>query len=164
MKIEIKTLTADDWEKYRNIRLECLKNDPTAFGSSYEESKDISEDIWRKRIDNVIFALAGDIPVGMIVVIFQTRIKTKHVAEIHGFYVSTKARGQGIGSQLMEAALKKIKMNSDIKKVKLEVNSAQDSAVRLYQKFGFETIGKRSKELLIEGSFYDNMLLDLFID
>lgn len=35
-KTQIRQLGYDDWLLYKNLRLECIKNTPWAFGSSYE--------------------------------------------------------------------------------------------------------------------------------
>ena len=67
--IEVKKLPADRWRDCRDLRLEALKNDPMAFGSSYEEEESLSENEWRIRIKNALFALLNDKPVGMIVYI-----------------------------------------------------------------------------------------------
>ncbi|MHA2362391.1 MAG: N-acetyltransferase family protein [Candidatus Hodarchaeales archaeon] len=163
MEIEITTLLADYWEKFKTIRLEGLKNDPIAFGSSYEEEIRFPEEEWRKRITRTIFALSGDKPVGMIVFFFNNRIKTNHVANIFGMYVSKDFRGLGIGKKLMDAALRKIKMNKEIIKINLAVNTVQESAVALYQKYGFKIVGKLSKDILVAGKFYDGFLMELIL-
>jgi len=36
--IKIIKLTPERWEEYKNLRLEALKNSPTAFASSYEDN------------------------------------------------------------------------------------------------------------------------------
>ena len=82
--IVVKKIDADRWMEYRDLRLESLKSDPAAFGSSYEEEKDMTEDEWKRRINNALFALSKDRLIGMIVVVFNDRIKTKHVADIFG--------------------------------------------------------------------------------
>lgn len=44
--IVIKTLSSEDWEKFRDIRLEALQTDPLAFGSSYAEEKILTQSEW----------------------------------------------------------------------------------------------------------------------
>ncbi|MFX1453530.1 MAG: GNAT family N-acetyltransferase, partial [Promethearchaeota archaeon] len=65
--IEVKKLSSDRWKNYRDLRLEALKSDPIAFSSSYEEEKIFPEKIWKKRINNALFAILNDKLVGMIV-------------------------------------------------------------------------------------------------
>lgn len=165
MNIEYKSLSKEDWVMHKEIRLEALKFAPTAFSSSYEESLAISEKGWRERsTENAIFAIADGKPVGLIYAIVNPRKKISHVANIFGFYVSNKFRGQGIGSKLMEKAIKKIKVNPDVIKINLGVISDQDSAVRLYENFGFKKVGCLSKELQINGKFFDQLAMELFFE
>ena len=48
--IEIKQLPPERWQDYQKLRLEALKADPIAFGSSYEEEISRPEEFWRNRI------------------------------------------------------------------------------------------------------------------
>ena len=36
------------WEDYKNLRLEALKNEPQAFGSSYKDQVNNADDIWQQ--------------------------------------------------------------------------------------------------------------------
>ena len=123
--IQVKKLPPDRWKEYRNLRLEALKNDPVAFGSSYEEEIKISKVIWKKRIKNTLFALLDGKPVGMIVYVFQNKLKTKHIANIFGVYVKKEYRSKGIGEKLVESAISSIKKNKVIVKIDLTVNPKQ---------------------------------------
>ena len=127
--IEIKKLPEDRWVDYRDLRLVSLKNEPIAFGSAYEEETILPDEEWIKRTKNTLFALINDKPVGMITCISNNRLKTKHVANIYGFYVRREYRGQGIGEILLEGAISLIKMNENIVKISLNVNPKQLAAV-----------------------------------
>ena len=62
--------------------------------------------------------------------------------EILRIATETQYRGRGIGSALMDALLKE---TPQITSWYLEVREHNDSAIALYRKFGFQTIGKRKK-------------------
>ena len=158
--IEVKKLPPDRWKDYRDLRLEALKSDPLAFGSSYEEEKDLAEDEWKKRINNALFALSNDKPVGMIVYIINNKIKTKHIANIFGIYVKKEYRGKGIGKKLIESVIKNIQKNVNVSKIELAVNPEQKAAVKLYEKYGFELVGRLKKELKIDDKFYDELIME----
>ena len=161
--IEIGRLPVERWEDYKKLRLEALAHDPSAFGSSVEEEEAQSEDDWKRRIPNVLFAMSGDRPVGMIVFVTNSRIKTKHTAEIFGVYVKSSHRGKGIGSELLGEALSQIRKNRSVLKVSLSVNPEQEPAVELYRKAGFEVVGRARKDLKVGRRFYDLLYMEKFL-
>jgi ribosomal protein S18 acetylase RimI-like enzyme len=158
--VEIRRLPAESWKDYRNLRLEALRSDPSAFGSSVAEEEALTEDEWRRRIKNALFAISDIEPVGMIVYVFSTRTKTKHVADIFGVYVSAERRGKGLGTRLLRRALTEIQENRGIKKVRLSVNPRLLPAVQLYKKAGFVVVGRARKELKIGRKFYDMLYME----
>lgn len=161
--IVIKSLSPDDWEKFRDIRLEALRTDPLAFGSSYEGEKNLEESVWQERIENTLFALSENTPVGMIAFSFEKKIKIKHVAYIHGVYVRPEFRGKEIGKKLIEHVLKVIRQNNAITKIRLTVTSEQVAALNLYKSYGFDIVGKLKNELCVGGKFYDGIILEKFL-
>lgn len=161
--ITIKKLGEERWAEYRELRLEGLKSDSIAFGSAYEEENEMSEEDWKLRMKNALFALSGDRLVGMIVVVNNERIKASHIANIFGVYVRKEYRGQKIGKKLMEAALKTTQKNQNFVKVSLTVNPEQTAAVNLYKSFGFELVGRLKKELKVDNIFYDEVIMEKFL-
>ncbi len=158
--ITIGRLSEDRWQDYRDLRLEALQSDPLAYGGSYEEEQLNTEAHWRDRIKNTLFAMEDNKPVGIVVVVRNNRIKTNHVVEIYGVYVKKERRGQGIGKQLMKAALKEINSFKGVTKIKIEVNPTQKVAERLYRKLGFKVVGRMKKELHINDKFYDELFME----
>ncbi len=158
--IEVIKLPPDRWKEFQDLRLEALQNDPLAFGTSYEEEKDLTENEWKRRIKNTLFALSNDKLVGMIVYIIENKIKTKHIANIYGVYVKKEFRGQGAGKKLIESALKIIQKNVNVSKIKLTANPKQVAAVKLYETFGFKLVGRLKKELKINDKFYDELIME----
>lgn len=90
--IEIKKLPAKRWKELCDLRLEALRNSPLTFGSSFDEEKLFKADEWKKRINNSIFAILDDNPVGMTVFILNEKIKTRHIANIYGVFVKEEFR------------------------------------------------------------------------
>lgn len=162
--IEIKKLSEKNWKEFRELRLEALNTDPAAFGSSFEEEVLFSQKEWKKRIHDILFATFNNKPVGMIVYVFEEKLKIKHIANIYGVFVKKEFRGQKIGEQLIKNAISVISKRKDIIKIKLNVNPDQKSAVKLYEKYGFKITGKYSKELYVCGNFYDELIMEKFIN
>lgn len=163
MDIEIKKLAPDRWNDLKKLRLEALKSEPIAFGSSFEEEVDAPKEEWQRRIGNTIFALNNGQPVGMINYVVSNRLKMKHIADIHAVYVNHGFRKQGIGNMLFSRALSLIKEHVEVRKIKLTVNPEQTQAVGLYKKYGFEVTGISRKELFFDGKFYDEMLMEMMV-
>ena len=161
--IEIKRLEAENWQDGRDIRLRALKNDSAAFSSSWEEESGFSEEVWKQRIGNAIYAYDNDKCVGMIVCLFNTQIKVSHIAEICAVYVDHEHRGKGIGKKLVQHALDYISENKKISKIKLVVNPDQKEAVKLYGHFGFNLVGTLKDEICVNNIFYDGLVMEKYI-
>ena len=161
--VEIRKLPADRWRDFRELRLEALKRDPSAYGSSFEEEEKLKEDEWKRRTKSVLFALSDDRPVGMIVYVFNKELKARHAAEIYGFYVNADHRGEGVGTRLLERALSLIRRNKKIIKVSLAVNPEQRAAVRMYRKAGFVVSGRTEKELKVGRRFYAMLFMEKWL-
>ncbi len=159
--LKITKLPPSRWKEYRDLRLEALRGDPTAFGSSFEDEVNLAEDEWRRRIKNTLFAMSDDdAPIGMIVCLFNDRPKTRHIADIVGVYVSADHRGQGVGTRMLNHVLSLIRSEKRIVKVKLAVNPEQRAAVRLYEKAGFLVTGRTKKELKVGHKFFDMLFME----
>ncbi len=163
VEAELRWIGSDQWELYRDIRLEALRSDPSAFGSSYEEEKLYPEEVWRERVSNTLFAFADGKAVGLIGHVRQSRLSQRHIVHIVGFYVTNDHRGRGIGYLLLNGMLARIRDYGDVEKVSLVVSRNQINALNLYRKCGFKLVGELKKELKIGDSYYDELLMDLFL-
>lgn len=166
MNVQISTLSIADWSLYKELRLKALRQDSIAFLDSFEEALDKVDDYWMRHLnaseeDSItLFARASNKLVGMIAILFNTKVKTKHVAEIVGMYVDPKHRGKGIGIKLMQEIENKVREREDIKKIKLEVVETQEAAINLYKKQGFKVVGKLQNEFFEKGKYYDNLIME----
>ncbi len=151
------------WEQFRDLRLEALKSDSSAFGSEYEEELNYGKEVWQSRIGGVIFAIANNVPIGMMGQVYFSRKKEAHVADIVGFFVKKQFRGMGIGTRLLEETIKAISGNPNIRKIKLAVNSPQTVAASIYRKFGFEVVGILKEEAFVDGKYLDQTIMEKFI-
>lgn len=167
-EVRIITLDPARWAEFRALRLQALRDDPTAFGSSYEESLDEPEAFWRGRLEDAqrkvenitLFAEIDGRLVGMLGAFRRFRIKTKHVATVFGVYVDPAARGQGVARQLMQALLDEIALKPEIVKLELTVNTENPAALALYRHFGFAIIGTVHLGLKIGERYYDEYLME----
>ena len=164
MIFEICRFNESRWQEYRDLRLEALREKQTAFGSSHEENLATPEEYWRKRTPNVLFALVDGQVSGMLALGFNKRVKTKHIAEIFGVYIKKAFRRFGIGNRLLESAFAEAREHCGIVKIRLWVNPSQTVTVRLYRGLGFKTIDRLKKEIFVDGQFYDEIVMEKFMD
>jgi ribosomal protein S18 acetylase RimI-like enzyme len=156
-EISIAPARVDEWPKYKALRLEALRTDPQAFGSAYEDEVAKADEDWIKTIraasqpdaDILLIARHGEQWVGMAGAFFGKAQKRQHLATIWGVYVNPQYRGRGIGKRLLEAVLREVAGRPGILKVTLSVTTDQLAAIGLYQRLGFNVIGRAAKELKV---------------
>ena len=69
----------------------------------------------------------------------------------------------GIGSAVMEELIKFAKDKGSIKTISLGVREYNNIAIKLYEKYGFKKIGTHKNYFNIEETYYDEILMDLYI-
>ncbi|MBT8379854.1 MAG: GNAT family N-acetyltransferase [Ignavibacteria bacterium] len=158
--LQINKLPEEKWDDFKSLRLEALQKDPLAFGSSYTEEIEFTEDIWKNRLQNTLFAIQENKLIGMVSFLVNQKSKLNHTAEIYGVYVKYEFRNKKIGKQLIETAINLIRQNRTIKKIKLVVSAIQESAVNLYIQLGFEIVGTLKNELKVDDNFYDALVME----
>lgn len=146
--VEIVHLSANDWREFKELRLKALKDEPQAFGKSYEEAAKDSDDAWKSRLESAgsgrswsVFARVNGKLVGMIGAGIHSDEPDK--VWIHATYVDSDYRGRDIAKKLMQTILEEIESVSPDKIVKLGVNKEQIAAVELYKQFGFKVTGEQ---------------------
>jgi ribosomal protein S18 acetylase RimI-like enzyme len=146
-KVEIVKLPISDWRDFKEIRLAALKGEPQAFGSSYAKNVAYPDSVWQERLRDCenkkgicLFAkLEGKI-VGMVMGGRTDEDKHAHLSHIWGTYVDSKARGKGVGKELMQKVIEELGKDADVQKIRVGVNAEQKPAIKLYESFGFKQI------------------------
>lgn len=169
--ITIKKAGFEDYESIKTLMVKALKEDNDAFSVTFEEYANNSEFWWSNYISpftmlsssEMLIAFEDDKPIGMVGLIFDTKIKKKHVASIVWFYVIKEQRGQKIGKKLMDRLLEDLKTKPHIKKLSLLVNQTQDKAMDMYKKFGFDVGGTLKQELFSQNKYYDVYIMEKII-
>src|ERR1022692_5296190 len=109
--MHIRRLVSSDAGAYQVLRLQALRDSPTAFGSSYEEECDTPIDMVAAFLAggsdrNMFGAFVEEQLVGMIGVGREGGRKEAHKGFIRSMYVVPARRGEGIGSFLLSEDLK----------------------------------------------------------
>ena len=87
-----------------------------------------------------------------------TNPRMRHVGTL-GMLVHTDFQNQGIGTALLEAVLDLADNWLMLRRVELEVYADNQRAVRLYEKFGFETEGRKREASVKNGAYVDLLVM-----
>lgn len=87
-----------------------------------------------------------------------TNPRMRHVGTL-GMLVHTEFQNQGIGTALMKTVLELADNWLMLRRVELEVYADNQRAVRLYERFGFETEGRKRQAAVKHGAYVDELLM-----
>ncbi|MBI3486243.1 GNAT family N-acetyltransferase [Candidatus Daviesbacteria bacterium] len=163
--LEIVQLTPSDWQKYKELRLRALKENPEAFGQTLEDALSMSDEKWKQRLAKaaeginywIFFAKLDNELVGMVSARETNPPDLNPTVKIQGVFVASEARNKGIGRKLISHLLTEIRKNPKWQKARLNVFSSQTQALSFYQSLGFEI-----KEKKLE-SFSDRKTKEAFV-
>jgi ribosomal protein S18 acetylase RimI-like enzyme len=136
--VEIRKLTTDDWELWREVRLQALSEAPDAFSSvlaDWQGDADI-ESRWRNRLRAVPFnviAVMGDQPAGQA---SGTDPDADGYVDVLSMWVAPDLRRQGVGRALVESVFRYASSQAS-QGMKLDVRRTNDRAIAFYERCGF---------------------------
>jgi len=140
--IEIRVLTPDDWQLWRELRLQALTEAPYAFGSKLTDwtGDGDREERWRARL-----SLAGSYNLAVIVDGEPAGIASglpaepaePGIAELISMWVRPRARGRGAGDRLIESITQWARDRGE-RELRLMVIRDNSNAINLYRRNGFE--------------------------
>jgi len=101
--------------------------------------------------------------IGQCVIEHLTWEAADHVGEL-GIIINKKYRDIKIGKELMLQAINRAKSLGIFKKINLAVFHDNKNAIHLYEKIGFKKVGLRPKQYFLKNKYYDEILMDYFIE
>ncbi|MFF2045938.1 GNAT family N-acetyltransferase [Kitasatospora sp. NPDC058170] len=139
--VTLRVLTTDDWPLWRTLRFSALADAPHAFKSRLADWHRGEEERWRVRLEIPgayhVAALLDGHAVGMA----SGLPGDGGTRELRSVWVSTGARGRGIGTRLI-AAVETWALESGGAVLKLAVLPGNEAALTLYRRSGFTTTGE----------------------
>ena len=159
MKIEL--LTQKDWQSWKNLRLEALKNEPWGFGSSFEEESNWPDHNFQQELkkSDIYGAFTKDELIGCAGFYSLNSVKTKHKGVLWGIYVKPEYRRKGIADSLIDVVINHAKSHAI--QLHLTCVTTNLDAITLYQKKGFRIYGTEPRALKIHDKYFDEHLMVL---
>jgi ribosomal protein S18 acetylase RimI-like enzyme len=162
-KPKIRFLTSQDVVAYRELRLQALRESPTAFASSFEQEACLTVTDFANRLsthDNLNSGIFGafdesDRLMGMLGFYRENRPKRAHIGNLWSMYVLPQFRRRGVGALLLDRALSHARQLGGLRQVILGVTASNSAASSLYKSRGFEGFGLEHDALFVDGSYFD---------
>ncbi len=145
--INLRTIGEDDWQLWRQLRLEALQEAPYAFGSTLGDwqGQGDTELRWRKRLKDVPLNVIAHVEKRLAGMVSATSPEVDQIAELISMWVAPFARGRGVGDALVEAVIQWAR-DRRARRLILDVTGDNHHATALYRRHGFTDEG------FIEGS------------
>lgn len=162
--MNIRLLHEEDWMIWKAFRHQTLIDFPLAFSSSMEEEEKLTDQQfqdWIKR-HTIYGAFIEDQMIGSVGFFKLDCSKERHRGVLFGMNVLPAYQRRGIGDELMSSIIRHAK--NYVLQLHLTVVSSNETAVRLYQRHGFEIYGTEPRSLKVDDRFYNHHLMILFFD
>ncbi len=159
-QINVELLSADQWQRLRDIRLRSLNESPSAFGGQLEVEGEFLENQWRDKFSTLDYLVASIDEVDIALMSVET-FAGDHDATcwIGGCWSDPLYRGQGA----MRALFDYVDLHAKEKgwqRQGLGVWADNDGAIAAYRAIGFENAGKYQASERQPGRFYIHMVRD----
>ena len=161
--MKIAPLRPEEWKEFRRIRLEALKTDSDAFGSSYAAEISQSDELWQER------AAIGHEAAGKRVALLAKRgadvvgligaYRHDDTWRIISLFVSPRARREGIGRPLILGVLDAIECVGAACAIELTVNVEREHVVALYEGLGFRVESTLHGRVMGDGKPHDEYVM-----
>ena len=169
--MEIRFLESNDGEAFWELRLEGLRDQPEAFGSSYQETLARPPQVRLEQFQQnvakpdkcIIGAWANGKLVGVAGLRREEGMKERHKAGIWGVYVTPSARGRGVGRALLEAVIQQARTIPNLEQLSLGVGTNNIAARNLYLSLGFQVYGTEPHALKVDNKNIDEDLMVYFL-
>jgi ribosomal protein S18 acetylase RimI-like enzyme len=157
--IQIRRLVPADAGSYRSVRLEGLRCNPEAFGSTFEAENARPLTFFSERLaSSVAFGAFHDSElVGIAGLVISDGAKEAHKGRLVGMYVRPDARRAGVGRRLVETVVEFARHRVEL--IQLSVVRDNVQALRLYKRLGFSEYGLEKNALKQDGRYYDEVLM-----
>lgn len=143
--MHVRRASSEDWSIVRDLRLRALREDATAFGSTFERESTFDEATWRARLVQATTFLAyhDEAPIGSAtgLPMISGPLGARSPVELVGMWVAPEGRATGAGLALVRAVIEW----AGARPIVLWVADEREAARKVYEKAGFRATGKRGE-------------------
>jgi RimJ/RimL family protein N-acetyltransferase len=161
----IRQFTPEDWQNYRDIRLEALKKHPAYFSPSRDETK-FTEADWKERLGNKNAASFGlfseDKVIGLTGIVREGNNPEATTAHLVSSYIREEYRRSGLSRLFFEARIKWARDQGNIRALLLEHRDDNLPSQKAHQKFGFQLIDSND-QAWPDGAFRPSLKYQLLL-
>ncbi len=168
LKLDIAQAVKADAEKIiEYLNIVGGESDNLLFGGgefkiSVKDEEDFIENISKSDTSALLIGkISGEI-VSIASLNSSPRERIAHQADL-AISVKKKYWNIGVATHMMAAAISFAKQNSKTEILHLGVKAENQNAIALYKKMGFEKIGEYKKFFKIDGKYYDEILMNLYL-
>lgn len=146
--MQIRRLTADEWELHRQVRLRSLRDAPNSFADEAAELAARPEAYWRDLTQTVtapdlhvmFLAVEGEAVCGLAYGLLDENLQS--AGRVGGMWVDPGQRGQGLGRALLEDVIAWAGARG-LTRLGLWAPPHESTALALYRQSGFRETGRR---------------------
>jgi len=163
VNINVELLTADEWQRAKELRLASLRESAHAFGGNLETESAQPEADWRAKFEKLSYLVTKvDGVDAAIMTVENLAGDFDATAWVGGCWTSPDFRGQGALRALFDF-VDKSAVEKGWKRHGLGVWEDNYSAIAAYEKLGFVAMGEPQPSSRVPGKFYIRMIRDAVI-
>ncbi len=159
MKVSIRRSEPEDFRALREIFAQ-----PSVMAGTLQMPYP-SEEMWKKRLSEVpkgmyslVACVNGDVVGNLTLFHRADSPRRQHAGEL-GMGVHDRWQGKGVGGELMAAAIDLADNWLNLVRLELCVYTDNESAIRLYERWGFQREGTMAKYAFRDGGFADALMM-----
>lgn len=156
--LSIRGLDASDWPAVRTIWEEGIATGQATFEAETPSWAEFEQSRYPGRL-RLVGELDGVVAGWAALAPASQRGCYAGVAE-HSVYVAERARGRGVGGELMRALLDNARL-SGIWTIQTSIFPENRASLALHERLGFRVIGRRERIAQLDGVWRDTVFLEL---
>jgi ribosomal protein S18 acetylase RimI-like enzyme len=138
--VVVQTLTSDDWQVWRDVRLRALASDPGAFASTLDREQGFTEEDWRARVSGTTGPAVVALDAYGSVVACGGGWADGDEYHVVAMWTDPACRGTGVGSAVLRRVLELTPPGT--REVRLCFLEGNETVQRFYEREGFRVTGQ----------------------